>query len=63
VTLGGTDPGDFIYESYCPATLAAGANCSTYVAFKPTATGARTASLEISDSSGTQTVTLYGTGH
>jgi hypothetical protein len=63
VTLGGTDPADFLYKSYCPATLAPGAECTIFVAFKPTATGTRTATLSISDSVGTQKVTLFGTGN
>jgi hypothetical protein len=62
VTVGGADPGDFPYKSACKATLAAGANCTIAVAFKPAATGSRTASLSIDDGAGTQTVSLSGTG-
>ncbi|HXM44018.1 MAG TPA: FG-GAP-like repeat-containing protein [Bryobacteraceae bacterium] len=62
VTVGGADPGDFPYKSACNATLPAGANCTIAVAFKPAATGSRTASLSIADAVGTQTVSLSGTG-
>jgi hypothetical protein len=47
-----------------PATLAAGASCTISVTFAPTATGARPGTLTITDNagSGTQTVSLTGTG-
>ena len=47
-----------------PATLASGANCVISVTFAPTALGARTGSLTVTDNagSGTQTVPLMGTG-
>ena len=47
-----------------PATLASGANCVTSVTFAPTALGARTGSLTVTDNAGTgtQTVPLTGTG-
>ncbi len=62
VSLGGADPGDFSYKSACRPSLPAGAGCRISVTFKPTTTGPRTASLLISDSVGTQTVALSGTG-
>jgi hypothetical protein len=62
VALGGTDPGDFTFKSACPASLLPGSNCSISVTFKPTATGARTATLSITDGDGTQNVSLKGTG-
>jgi hypothetical protein len=62
VSLGGADPGDFTYRSTCPGTLLSGANCSISVTFKPTATGTRTATLQIQDGVGTQSVALTGTG-
>jgi hypothetical protein len=62
VALGGTDPGDFTYKSACPGSLLPGAYCSISVTFKPTVTGARTATLSITDGAGTQTVSLTGTG-
>ncbi|PYT74391.1 MAG: hypothetical protein DMG39_03300, partial [Acidobacteria bacterium] len=47
-----------------PATLAAGANCSINVTFTPTALGARTGTLSVTDNAGgsLQTVPLSGNG-
>jgi hypothetical protein len=61
VVLGGTDSGDFSDKSACPSTLSPGGSCSISVTFKPTATGARTATLSITDGVGTQNVSLSGT--
>jgi hypothetical protein len=59
--------GDFAKTSACPispATLAAGANCVISVTFTPTAAGARTGTLTITDNAAgnPHTVTLTGTG-
>ena len=62
ITLGGTDPGDFSASSNCGSSRKAGWDCTISVTFKPTATGARTATLNIKDAVGTQTVQLSGTG-
>lgn len=61
-TLTGADPGDFSFTSTCAATVLAGADCTVSVTFKPAAAGSRTASLQIVDSAGTQSVSLSGTG-
>jgi hypothetical protein len=47
-----------------PSTLAAGASCTISVTFKPTALGARNATLTVIDTgtSSPQTVSLTGTG-
>src|SRR5205823_787471 len=47
-----------------PATLAAGANCSINVTFTPTASGAWTGTLSVTDNAGgsAQTVALSGNG-
>ena len=49
IALGGTDPGDFLISSNtCPPptkSLGPGQNCKVGVEFKPTATGARDATL------------------
>jgi hypothetical protein len=47
-----------------PGTLAAGANCTISVTFAPTAVGARTGTLTITDNAGgsPQTLNLTGTG-
>jgi gametolysin peptidase M11 len=58
----GANSGDFaISSNSCAASLAASANCSLAVEFQPTASGVRSASLTVSDSAGTQTVSLSGT--
>jgi len=62
VGLGGSDPGDFGYKSACKSTLLAGAGCTISVTFTPTTTGARSATLQIKDGVGTQSVALKGTG-
>jgi hypothetical protein len=55
--------GDFVMTSNsCGTSLAASASCSVFVAFRPTTTGSRTGALTFSDSGGTQTVSLTGTG-
>jgi len=67
ISIGGTNAADFSQTNNCPASLAAsGGNCTISVTFKPTAAGARTATLIVSDNSNntssTQTTTLKGTG-
>jgi sugar lactone lactonase YvrE len=71
-TINGANPGDFgVPLPNSPAmcnplegTLAAGASCTINVLFTPTATGTRTATLNIADNAtgSPQTVTLTGTG-
>ena len=64
VAILGANAGDFSMTSTCGSTLGAGANCTVSVTFKPTATGARAASLLFSDDGGgsPQAVALSGTG-
>jgi FlaG/FlaF family flagellin (archaellin) len=62
VTVGGADPGDFGATSACKSSLKPAWDCTITVKFTPTVTGARTATLSIKDSAGTQTVQLNGTG-
>jgi hypothetical protein len=70
VTLGatsftGTNPSSFVKSATaCGATLAAGLSCTISVEFKPAATGARTAVLNLADNAtgSPQKVTLSGTG-
>jgi hypothetical protein len=65
ITLSGANPGDFaIATNSCGATLAVNASCSVSITFKPTATGARAASLAIADnaSGSPQLVSIMGTG-
>ncbi len=56
--------GDFAATaSTCGPTLAAQTSCSISVSFTPTASGTRSGVLSISDSAGTQTAQLSGTGN
>jgi hypothetical protein len=64
ISVTGTNGTNFPLTHNCPASLAAGAKCTLTIYFKPTATGTRTGSIVIKDNagSGSQTVTLTGTG-
>src|SRR6202790_2246380 len=59
-----TANGDFSQSDTCGSTLAAGASCVIAVTFSPTASGTRSGTLSVTDNapSGTQTVSLNGTG-
>jgi hypothetical protein len=56
--------GDFAQTNNCGATVAAGTSCILSITFTPTATGARSGSVTLTDnaSPATQTITLTGTG-
>lgn len=61
-----TASGDFTATNTCGTTVAAGGGCTINITFTPTAGGARTGSLAITDNSdgiagGVQTVALIGT--
>ena len=60
----GSNPGDFKQSNDCGSSLPAGASCTFTMSFAPTATGTRSATLNISDSAtnSPQVVTLTGTG-
>ena len=65
IGITGANSGDFARTTTCGTSLAAGANCSISVTFRPTAVGARSAGLTISSNDSlnpTLTVTLTGTG-
>lgn len=67
IALGGANPADFSKSANCPlspAMLAVGASCAISVTFSPSATGARAASISISDNAtgSPQHVSLNGTG-
>ena len=64
IGIAGTNTHDFIPNNHCGNSVAAGAGCSITVAFEPTATGARTASLTIADNAAgsPQSVALSGNG-
>lgn len=65
ISIGGTDAGDFAESDNCNAgkSLGGGANCQVNVTFKPTATGSRSATLNISDNAAgsPQNIALSGT--
>jgi len=55
--------GDFaISNNTCGTSLSAGSACAIAIVFTPTASGTRNGSLAITDSAGTQTAVLTGTG-
>lgn len=60
----GTNASDFTQITTCGSSLAAGGNCTVSVTFTPAASGARSASLSLTDnaSNSPQGVTLSGTG-
>jgi len=66
--VGGANPGDFsVSDADCAATvtIAPNGSCTVTVAFNPTATGARSAVININDDdpqNGTQSVNVSGTG-
>jgi hypothetical protein len=62
-SVSGTNAGDFT-PSGCTMSLTAGATCTVSVAFKPTASGTRTASLNFTNANGGAllSVPLTGTG-
>jgi hypothetical protein len=59
--LGGTDAASFSNTWTCGSAIAAGATCTVNVIFTPTSAGQKQASIQVSSSTGSQTVTLYGT--
>jgi hypothetical protein len=64
IAVGGTNASDFAQSNSCPASLAAGASCTISATFTPSATGTRTASVQVTDSASDspQSVGLSGTG-
>ncbi len=64
IDITGTDPGDFSQTNNCGKSVPAHGSCYIKVAFKPTAKGHRSATLEVNDNGGgsPQKVVLAGTG-
>jgi hypothetical protein len=63
--LGRADPGDFTVGSNCGASLAANTTSVLSIAFKPTGTGTRSATLTVSDTpdrTSPYQITLSGVG-
>ncbi len=64
LALSGANASNFVETNTCGSSVAAGANCTIGVTFKPSASGAATAALSIADnlSGSPQSVSLSGTG-
>ncbi len=64
ISFAGADPGDFAETNTCDGSVHAKGKCTISVTFTPKATGARTATLTVSDSANNspQTVAVTGTG-
>jgi hypothetical protein len=67
ITITGTNPGDFSITGdtcHAPVALSPNSSCSELITFTPSATGARSAALTITDnaSPSTQSASLSGTG-
>lgn len=64
IVIAGANSADFSETNTCGASVAAGANCTISITFKPTATGARNASLSVTDNAlgSPQSISLTGTG-
>jgi hypothetical protein len=64
IAITGADAGDFSQTNNCGSSVPAGGHCTIKVAFKPTATGQRSAKIAITDDGGgsPQGITLTGTG-
>jgi hypothetical protein len=64
ISITGADRRDFAWTGTCGARVAAGANCTLSVTFKPSAAGNRTGAITITDDApnSPQTVALSGNG-
>jgi hypothetical protein len=64
IGITGSNPGDFAQTNDCGTSVATGASCTFTVTFTPTASGNRSATLNITDNAGgsPQHVSLAGTG-
>ena len=62
VSISGTNATDFTQNNNCGTAIAANSSCTINVTFKPSVYGAETATLSVTDSAGTQSSSLTGTG-
>jgi hypothetical protein len=64
ISRSGTNPGQFTSTNGCPSELTVGASCTVLVYFKPTSTGSKSATLQITPGGGAalQTAVLSGNG-
>jgi hypothetical protein len=62
ITIDGANSGDFTQSNNCGTSLPALASCSINVQFQPTATGGRTAAVQIATADGPLSIALSGAG-
>lgn len=62
ITLSGANPGQFVQSNNCGGSLAIGASCTINAVFKPTTRGGKSATLAVTDATGTKSVALSGKG-
>ncbi len=62
VSITGTNAADFAQTNNCGTSLAGNSSCTINVTFTPSIYGAESATLSVTDSAGTQTSSLTGTG-
>ncbi len=62
VSITGTNAADFAQTNDCGMSLAGDSSCAINVTFTPSIYGAESATLSVTDSAGTQTSSLTGTG-
>jgi hypothetical protein len=62
VSVTGTNAADFTQGNNCGTSLAVNTSCTINVTFTPTGYGSRSATLNVTDSAGTQSSSLTGTG-
>ena len=61
MTVGGTNPGDYVLTNGCTTAVAPAGTCTLTVVFRPTAAGTRTATVSVTSNGGTGAVALTGT--
>lgn len=62
VSVSGANAADFTQTNNCGTSIAAGANCAITVTFRPSAAGARSATLNVATGAGALTASLSGSG-
>jgi hypothetical protein len=64
IQVGGQNPGQFLIDSHCGSSLAAGKSCAIDIVFEPTSAGVKSATLNVTMGSGagSKSVKLTGEG-